>query len=73
MSIGSFTLDGKTISVESDYNHIDGVFYRFVQADTQQEIAVTSYRGIDLAQGVQCSKAKLQDGLRAVRRKAFRR
>jgi hypothetical protein len=70
--IGSFALDGKTINIETDYNHIDGIVYRFVRADTGKEVAATSYRGMDLAAGVQYSKVELQRGLETVRRKARR-
>jgi hypothetical protein len=72
MTIGSFTLDGTTINVSTDYNSIDGLVYRFVQADTEQEVAATSYRGIDLADGVKYSKVELQRGLETVRRRARR-
>lgn len=70
--IGSFALNGKTINIKADYNNVDGRFYRFIQADTQKEVAVTSYRGIDLAEGVPYSKAELQWGLETVRRKTRR-
>jgi hypothetical protein len=70
--IGSFALNGKTINIKADYNNVDGRFYRFIQADTQKEVAVTSYRGIDLAEGVQYTKAELQRGLESVRRKTRR-
>jgi len=70
--IGSFTLSGKTINIENDYNHIDGMVYRFIQADTGQEVAATSYRGIDLADGVKYTEVELQRGLETVCRQARR-
>jgi hypothetical protein len=72
VSIGSFTVDGKTISVESDYNHIDGVTYQLVQADSKEVVAVTTYRGLDVAEGVTFSEKDLNAGLRSIVRKAVR-
>lgn len=70
--IGSFQLEGKTINIETDYNAIDGRIYRFVQSDTKKELAVTSYRGIELPDGSPYTKVELQRGLESVRRKARR-
>lgn len=72
MTLGSFTIDGRTINVSTDYNNVDGLVYRFVQADTERQIAVTTYRGMDLADGVRYSKVELQRGLESVRRGARR-
>jgi len=70
--IGSFTVGDTTITVSTDYSHIDGRVYKLTDAKTQEQVAVTSYRGMDLAAGVQYSKAELQRGLESVRRKTRR-
>jgi len=70
--IGSFTIGGATINVDSDYSHIDGVFYKLIEAGSQHQVAVTTYRGLNVADG-RFSKAELQDGLRTVLRRASQR
>lgn len=70
--IGSFTLDGRTINVCADYSHIDGRVYKLVDASSQRQLAVTTYRGLDVADEAWSHKAALQDGLRAVLRRASR-
>jgi hypothetical protein len=68
MRLGSFTLDGTTINVDTGYNHVDGVVYHFTQAKNEKPVAVTTYRGIKLAVGAKFDKADLQRGLDSVRR-----
>lgn len=72
MTIGSFTVDDKQIKVESDYSHVDGRIYRLIRADTQAQVAVTTYRGLAVADGVGFSTQALQDGLRNVLRQSSR-
>lgn len=72
MRIGSFTLNSTTINIDTDYNNIDGMVYCFTQARNDTPIAVTTYRGIKLADGAKFAKEDLQRGLDTVR-KTFRR
>jgi len=72
MTLGSFKLGGKTINVEPDYTQIDGRIYRLIQADTGQQVAVTTYRGLNVADYAPFKKAALQDGLRSVLRQSAR-
>lgn len=73
MTIGSFTVDGKRIEVETDYSHVDGVVHKFILVDgeSREQIAVTTYRGIEVADD-RFTKADLQRGLNVVRRQATR-
>jgi hypothetical protein len=71
--IGSFTLGGNTINVESTYNHIDGVAYQLIDATSGTRLAATTYRGLEISQGVKFSKNDLDDGLRTVLRQYSRR
>jgi hypothetical protein len=71
MTLGTFDLDGKQISVETaEYSHIDGITYRLIESDRQ--IAVTTYRGLRVDEGVPFSTEDLQAGLRAVLRRSTR-
>lgn len=73
MRLGSFSIDNKAINVEhNDYNHIDGVTYKFLEAASGKELAVTTYRGVNVAEGVSFTEAALQDGLRKVLRQSAR-
>lgn len=72
MTIGSFTVGGKQIKVEPDYSHIDGRIYRLIRVDTQKQVAVTTYKGLDVADGVSFTKKALQEGLRSVLRQSSR-
>jgi hypothetical protein len=68
MRLGSFTLNGTTINVNTDYDQITGLIYRFVRADNEHQVAFTTYKGMELAAGVTFDKADLQRGLDSVRR-----
>lgn len=68
MRLGSFTLDGTTINVDTDFDQITGLIYRFVRADSGHQIAVTTYKGMELAAGAKFDKADLQRGLDSVRK-----
>jgi hypothetical protein len=70
--IGSFTVDGKTINVSTDYSHVDGRVYRLTDASSDRQVAFTTYRGLNVADETRFSKRDLQDGLRAVLRQASR-
>lgn len=72
MKLGSFELDGVAIDVKTSYDNISGRVYQFVRADNQQQVAVTTYRGIDVDDGVGFSAADLQRGLASVRKTARR-
>jgi hypothetical protein len=68
MRFGSFTLEDTTINVDTDYDQISGRVYRFTRAEDGEQIAVTDYKGLKVADGVTFSAADLQRGLRSVRR-----
>lgn len=72
MTLGSFTLDGKRIDVEPDYSQIDGRVYRLIQADSRQQVAVTTYRGFEVTDGVPFGKDDLHAGLRGVLQRSTR-
>lgn len=72
MTLGSFTLGGKRIDVESDWSDIDGRVYRFIQADPRQQVAVTTRKGLSVAEGAPFGKTDLQDGLLSVLRRPSR-
>lgn len=72
MTLGSFTLDGKRIDVAPDWSDIDGRIYRFIEADSKRQVAVTTYQGLRLSEGVPFDKAGLQKGLRGVLRRSIR-
>lgn len=71
MTLGSFTLDDTTIDITADYSHIDGRVYKLVEARSKRQVAVTTYRGLDVADS-RFSKGDLEDGLRKVLRQAVR-
>jgi len=70
--IGSFTVGDKTINVSTDYSHVDGRVYLLTDAKSQEQVACTTYRGLNVVDEFGLSKRDLQDGLRAVLRQAAR-
>ena len=73
MTLGSFTIDGQRIEVETDYSPIDGVVHKFivVAGESREQIAVTTYRGIEVVDD-RFPKGDLQRGLNVIRRRAVR-
>ena len=73
MTIGSFTVNGKRIEVETSYDNISGLVYQFFvgAGKSRKQVAVTTYRGIDVADD-RFTKADLQRGLNVIRRQATR-
>lgn len=68
MRLGSFTLDGTTINVDTGFDQVIGLIYRFVRADNGHQVAVTTHKGMDITAGVEFGKADLQRGLDSVRK-----
>ena len=69
---GSFAVEGQRIDVELDWSDIDGLVYRLIRADTRQQVAVTTYRGLEFTKGTPFPEASLQAGLDEVKRRSTR-
>jgi len=70
MTLGSFTHNGTRIDVERGWSNFDGIVYRLIDAKTGQEIAVSSHRGLELAEDG--DEDALAAGLRGVLRRSAR-
>jgi hypothetical protein len=70
MNLGSFDVNGTHIKVATDYADPDGLVYTLTDASSQVQLAVTTYRGLDVAEGAPFSKDDLQAGLSTVLKRA---
>lgn len=64
--LGSFTAGETRVDIHRGWSNFDGIVHRFVQANTCQEIAVSSHRGLDIADSTGFDQAELKAGLRKV-------